>query len=243
MKSNGKDRTIAAAVTFITALVLLLVLWFTGLMPRHAEAVEMSTPEIMDDEMFYEPELLELGEDRPEQQGLPAPSLKGKPAKADEPNPETVDPGPAPEKTPAVNEITLRRENELKKKEAAKTEKEKREATSLVASKFQVKNGSDDGKAVDSPGSGGASTGVSGNARGRTFISCPKPDVTLRHKTVVTVNVVIDAEGNVVEATASGSADAAIRRKCENAARQAKWSPKKGASSTRGSITFTITPV
>ncbi|MDE6423412.1 MAG: hypothetical protein K2K95_08340, partial [Muribaculaceae bacterium] len=63
-----------------------------------------------------------------------------------------------------------------------------------------------------------------------------------RHKTIVTVNVVIDAAGKVIAASSTGSDDANIRRKCEAAAKQARWSAKKGASTTRGSITFTITP-
>lgn len=84
--------------------------------------------------------------------------------------------------------------------------------------------------------------GITGNASGRTFKGCPKPDVTLRNKTTVTVSVVIDADGNVTSAKASGGSSAAIRRACEQAARGAKWSAKKGAGETRGSITFTITP-
>ena len=92
------------------------------------------------------------------------------------------------------------------------------------------------------PGAGGTGVGISGSARGRTFLGCPKPDVALRHKAVVKVNVVIDASGKVVSASASGSADASIRRKCEQAARGARWTEKKGVSETRGTITFTITP-
>lgn len=66
--------------------------------------------------------------------------------------------------------------------------------------------------------------------------------MTLRNKTTVTVSVVIDSDGNVISAKASGGASASIRRACEQAAKGAKWSPKKGAGETRGSISFTITP-
>lgn len=130
----------------------------------------------------------------------------------------------------------------MKVEEPSQTDKERQKATSSVANKFSHRNGAVEGTDKGTSGAGGTGVGVSGNAHGRSFISCPKPDVALRHKTIVTVNVVIDAEGKVVEATAKGSADASIRRKCEAAARQARWSAKKGATSTRGSITFTITP-
>lgn len=124
----------------------------------------------------------------------------------------------------------------------AAVDKERKKATSAVAGKFGPKNGAESGGAATTGGAGGNGIGIAGTANGRTFISCPKPDVALRHKTVVRVNIVIDAAGSVVEATATGSADASIRRKCEAAARRARWSAKKGAAPTRGSLTFTIIP-
>ena len=155
-----------------------------------------------------------------------------------------MDPGekPDPVVKPVQKEITQKKESPVQKEEPSITDKERQKATSSVANKFAPKNGQTEGSDKGTSGAGGDGVGVSGNAHGRTFISCPKPDVALRHKTIVTVNVVIDAEGKVIEASATGSADATIRRKCESAARQARWSAKKGASTTRGSITFTITP-
>lgn len=77
---------------------------------------------------------------------------------------------------------------------------------------------------------------------GRQFLGCPLPDVELAHKTTVTVSIIVDADGHVTSATASGAATRAIRKKCEQAAMQARWSAKKGATSTRGTLTFTIIP-
>lgn len=245
MTRAEKDRAIAAAATFGVALVLLLVLFAGGLTWDRDALAKASTPEIMpDDELFIEPELVELGEETSVTHDKPAPTLKGEPEPAPEDHAEIVEPGPKPDPKPKPvrNEITQKRESKIQKEEASKTDKERQQATSSVASKFATKNGAPEGSDKGTSGAGGTGVGVSGNAHGRSFISCPKPDVALRHKTVVTVNVVIDAEGRVTEATATGSADASIRRKCESAARQARWSAKKGASSTRGSITFTITP-
>lgn len=245
MNNNDNDRAIAALLTFLVVLAILLVLFFGGISWDRQALAEAPTPElIQEEEVFIEPELVELGEETAVNNQEPAPTLKGEPDPAPEDNAEIVDPGPKPDPKPKPvrNEITQKKESKLQQEEAARTEKERKKATSSVANKFSSKNGSAEGSDKGTSGAGGTGVGVSGNAHGRSFISCPKPDVALRHKTVVTVNVVIDAEGKVTEAKATGSASADIRRKCETAARQARWSAKKGATSTRGSITFTITP-
>lgn len=246
MKREDKDRAIAALLTFAVTLLILLFLFFGGISWDREALAEASTPEIMDEEVFIEPELVDLGEEVSQTHDEPAPSLKG------EPEPDKVDqveivepapkakPKPDPKPKPKLN--TSKKESKMKVEEPSKEEKEKKKATSSVANKFSSKNGQSEGSDKGTSGAGGTGVGVSGNAHGRSFISCPKPDVALRHKTIVKVNVVIDAEGRVTEASATGSADASIRRKCEAAARQARWSAKKGATSTRGSITFTITP-
>lgn len=243
MKRYDKDRAIAAFLTFLVALAILLTLFFGGISWDRQALAEASTPEIMDEEVFIEPELVELGEENAVNHDKPAPAMKGEPDPAPEDKAEIIEPGPKPEPAPPKLKLnTQKKESKMKVEEPSQTDKERQKATSSVANKFSHRNGAVEGTDKGTSGAGGTGVGVSGNAHGRSFISCPKPDVALRHKTVVTVNVVIDAEGKVVEATAKGSADASIRRKCEAAARQARWSAKKGATSTRGSITFTITP-
>lgn len=243
MKRYDKDRVIAAFLTFLVALAILLTLFFGGISWDRQALAEASTPEIMDEEVFIEPELVELGEENAVNHDKPAPAMKGEPDPAPEDKAEIIEPGPKPEPAPPKPKLnTQKKESKMKVEEPSQTDKERQKATSSVANKFSHRNGAVEGTDKGTSGAGGTGVGVSGNAHGRSFISCPKPDVALRHKTVVTVNVVIDAEGKVVEATAKGSADASIRRKCEAAARQARWSAKKGATSTRGSITFTITP-
>lgn len=243
MKRYDKDRVIAAFLTFLVALAILLTLFFGGISWDRQALAEASTPEIMDEEVFIEPELVELGEENAVNHDKPAPAMKGEPDPAPEDKAEIIEPGPNPEPAPPKPKLnTQKKESKMKVEEPSQTDKERQKATSSVANKFSHRNGAVEGTDKGTSGAGGTGVGVSGNAHGRSFISCPKPDVALRHKTIVTVNVVIDAEGKVVEATAKGSADASIRRKCEAAARQARWSAKKGATSTRGSITFTITP-
>lgn len=244
MKRYDKDRAIAAFFTFLIALVILLVLFFGGISWNSDAITKAPAAELMEDEeLFIEPELVELGEENAVNNNKPAPAMKGEPDPAPEDKAEIIEPGPKPEPAPPKPKLnTQKKESTMKVEEPSQTDKERQKATSSVASKFSTKNGAVEGTDKGTSGAGGTGIGVSGNAHGRSFISCPKPDVALRHKTIVTVNVVIDAEGKVTEASATGSADASIRRKCEAAARQARWSAKKGATSTRGSITFTITP-
>lgn len=242
--SINKDKIIAAALTFVVTLVLLLILFFGSISWERREIAKASTPELMEpEELFIEPELVELGEENAVNHDKPAPAIKGEPDPAPEDHAEIIEPGPKPKPAPPKPKLnTSKKQSKMKADEPSQTDKERQKATSSVASKFSKKNGATEGSDKGSAGAGGSGIGVSGNAHGRTFLNCPKPDVALRHKTVVKVNVVIDADGNVTEASATGSADISIRRKCEAAARRAKWSAKKGATSTRGSITFTITP-
>lgn len=244
MTRTDKDRAIAAGLTFIVAFIILLTLFFGGISWDRQALAESSTPELMPpEELFIEPELVELGEEVAVNHDKPAPTLQGEPEPAPVDRTEIVEPGPKPDKPkPVRKELTQKKESKMKVEEPSQTDKERQKATSAVANKFSTKNGSTEGSDKGTSGAGGTGVGVSGNAHGRSFISCPKPDVALRNKTVVKVNITIDAEGKVTEATATGSASAEIRRKCEAAARQARWSAKKGATSTRGSITFTIVP-
>ncbi|MDE6444297.1 MAG: hypothetical protein K2K64_07750 [Muribaculaceae bacterium] len=239
-------KVVPALLTLVVGAVVVLLLMLVRLqavMPV-VPAVVAPTLYSEEEELFVEPELTDLGEPESMAQDAPAPAVKGDPAPSEVEQPEVKvaaeEPKPVP---PAPKEVTQKKkETPVKAPEPSGNDKEVKEATSAVANKFSSKNGNPSGNESTSAGVGGTGVGIAGSAHGRTFQGCPKPDVALRHKTVVKVNVVIDAEGRVTEATATGSADASIRRKCEAAARQARWSAKKGATPTRGVLTFTIMP-
>lgn len=241
MKVNDKERMIAAGVTMVAVLLILLVLFTCGLSFDRQLLATQSTPEIApDEELFLEPELLrDLGEENAVTQDAPAEAYKGQPTPAPVENNKLVVKGENPKPAPPEEKlVSTKKESPVQTTEPSISKEEKQQVTSAVAKGFS-RNGAEEG----AKGVGiGIGMGISGNASGRTFRGCPKPDVTLRNKTTVKVSVVIDAEGNVTSAKASGGASAAIRRACEQAALGAKWSAKKGASETRGSITFTITP-
>ncbi len=238
-------KFLPAVITAAIAGLILLMLLLLRLSAPLSQAKQKADVALLppDEELFVEPELLDLGEPEAVNHDQPAPSVKGEPAPAPVEQPEVKVPAVEPKPTPpAPKTTTQKKESPVKVAEHSGNDKEIKEATSAVANKFSSKNGNESGNEASGSGAGGTGIGIAGSAHGRTFQGCPKPDVALRHKTIVKVNVVIDAEGKVTEATASGSADAAIRRKCEAAALKARWSPKKGATSTRGTLTFTIFP-
>lgn len=246
MRQEQKDSAIAAAVTFVAVLLLLLMLFVCGMTYDRREMARTSTPELMmpeEEEMFLEPEIIhDLGEEKAETQDAPARAFKGEPDEAPEENNRLNVPGKNPKQAPPVEKkVASKRESAVKSTEPTLSDEEKKRVTSKVAKGFRSRNGvTDGGNTVN--GAGGSGTGIKGIASGRTFKGCPKPDVALRHKVTVTVNVVIDSEGRVISAKAKGGADASIRRACEQAARGARWSAKEGAPDTKGTITFSITP-
>ncbi len=241
---NERDRIFAGVITLIAVLFILLIL-FIGKVGWSRDALaQASIPETgQEEEIFLEPELLktEGGEEEAVHSDEPSAPTAGEPEKAEVENPKVADIQPEPTPAPPKEVKVTQKKPSPVQEPKPKGEEEKKKATSAVAGKFNQNNGMAEGK-FDSAGSTGTSVGVAGQMNGRTFLGCPKPDVTLSHKTVVKVSITVDAEGKVTSASAQGGASASIRRACEQAARQAKWSAKPGAVSTRGSITFTITP-
>lgn len=245
-KREKKDRLLAIGLTLLIVVLIALFLLggrltFSPPLTADSAPAEMMMPE-EEEELFVEPELLDLGEEKAVANDAPASSFKGQPEPAPEDHTELIvkdeNPKPAP---PVEKPITQKKESPVKATTPTATDKEKAKVTSSVAKGFAPRNGTETGKNSNS-GAGGDGVGIQGSVRGRTFNGCPKPNVSLRHKTVVKVEVVVNEEGKVISASATGSADASIRRACEQAARQATWSAKKGAGDTHGSITFTITP-
>lgn len=245
-KSEKRDSLIAAGVTLLVLVLLVLGMLFGGL-TYNSNLVKASIPENMEEEeIFLDPELLletnkSIGEEDAVNHDSPAPEVKGEPVPSEIEQPHTQIKGTNPNPAPEIHEhITSTKESAVQTTTPSQKEEEK--AASSMAGKFGNKPGAADGKFDSTSGSGGVGSGVTGKMSGRQFLGCPLPDVTLANRTVVTVSITVDADGKVTSATASGAADRSIRKKCEEAAMKAKWSPKKGATSTRGSITFTIIP-
>ncbi len=241
-----KDSVIAGIVTFVCVLLILLCLLFTGLSYDAKLAASSTNPELEEEELFLDPELLldqkqSIGETDATAHDTPAPEVKGEPIPAPVEENHTVHSGNNEQPSPEPQLVASKVESSVTNAESNKKKEEEQVAKSM-AGKFRSKPGSIKGKFDSASGSDGVGSGVSGNLSGRQFLGCPLPDVELSHKTTVTVSITVNAEGKVISATASGPTTPAIRKKCEQAAKKAKWSAKKGAADTRGTISFTIIP-
>lgn len=243
-----KDSIIAAALTMALALALLLTLWFGSLSFDRSALAAQSVPEIApEEEAFLEPELLpENGDEEEEAFDEEAPQAQGMPEPSETENPQKIvkdeNPKPAP---PVEKLVTTKKESPVQATTPPKREQEAQKATSAVAGKFNPRNGMAEGK-FDSASTATAGVAVSGKMSGRAFLGCPKPDVELRARVVVRVELTVNAEGTVTEVRGAtgqaGSPSAAIIAKCKAAAKGARWAPGAGAAPAPGSITFTITP-
>lgn len=245
MDSARKDRLIALVVTAVAVGLTLALLLLTGL--HYDERLgKTENPQLEEEEVFLDPEILleqhrSIGEPDAIEQDAPAQETKGEPAYAETEQPHTVNTGDNTIPGPEQQLIAQTTESSVTNAASNRKKEEEKVATSM-AGKFSGKSGSVAGKFDSAGSSDNAGSGVTGRMSGRQFLGCPLPDVTLTHKTTVTVSITVDAEGHVTSATASGAATRAIRKKCEDAAMQARWSAKKGAASTRGTITFSIIP-
>lgn len=247
MKMTDDERTrrlIALGTTLLFAAALVLWLLFTSL--RYDEKLASAqNPQLEEEELFLDPELLlepekSIGEPEAVNHDAPAPEVKGEPQPAPVEQPHTVHSAEATTPSAEQNLVQTPQEAPVQTAEPDRKKEDEKVATSM-AGKFGSNPGSVAGKFA-TQGSGGVGSGVSGKMAGRQFMGCPIPDVTLSHRTTVSVSITVDAEGNVTSARASGATTQEIRRKCEEAAMKARWSAKKGAASTRGTITFTIIP-
>ena len=239
-QQNNKDRAVAALLTMLCVLLILLGLFFGSVRWDRSLLAEASTPEIMEDvPIYFEPMIIPLGEEASTADDAPAEAASGSPIPAETPQARMENTGT--DKTSAPVSPVAEGKPDVKP-DLKNSEKERQEATDAVTSVFGTGTGNVSSSSSSSGGAGGDGEGVYGSAQGRSFISCPLPDVSLRHLTIVKVYVIINSEGNVIEAKASGAPNASIRKKCEEAAMRAKWSKKAGASDARGSITFRIIP-
>ena len=245
-----KDSVSAAAITFLAALILLLILFFGSLSIDRSALAADSMPEPDEPQtLFITPELLEISDPGTEQTTLneeAAPQLPGMPDPAPEEQPvpklkaEKPVEKPVPAKEPLVSQ--KKKESDVRQKPTAPSDEERKRVESMQGKFKSDNNGSLNGKDADNAGAGGNGVASSGKLNGRKMLSCPSSKVRLSQKTTVTVRITVNAEGHVTSASAQSGGTPNLRKVCEGWARQSRWSPKPGAAPAGGTITFTITP-
>lgn len=241
----------AGMATAVVVALLLLWLFCGSIRWDRAALAQASTPETAtiipeEEEFFIEPEptIEDKGEeDAPELPQQEAPTEQGEPEPAPENNERVVVKGDNPKPAPIREKpVTQKQESPVKATTPPKSDKPEQKVTSKLATGFSGKNGKPDGKAGGFGTGGTGTASVHGQSRGRQMMSCPHPSVALKNKVVIVVNVSVREDGTVASAKASGSAEQYLRQACEQAAMKSKWTPKPGAGTVQGTITFTIIP-
>lgn len=248
-KGPGKQQLIAAALTALITAAILLFLFFTSLDSGRRTLADASIPEpeeLEEEDLYLDPPLVIGGEDVAQEKvnDEPAETPLGEPEKAEVENDRQVTPGENPEPVKVQEKlVTSRKPSSLNAQEPAKTTEKESKISSKMAGSFSAKNGKADGR-HDGSGSGGKGSGVSGNVRGRSFLGCPLPKVSLKKTVKVVIRIRVDENGKVIEASVSsgGGASSENQQKCLNSARNARWSKKPGAAPVSGSLTFTLVP-
>lgn len=238
-----RDNMIAAAVTLLVALAILLVLFFTQMGTGRSALAAACVPEPTEQDVTYlEAELIPepTGTEEAEDIADDAPLPPGEPDKAEEPQEERVEPGPNPKPAPVSEPVATRKKPSPVKKQENQATQSERKRVADMSGKFKPRqNGSPEGK--NTPVNGKGKAVASGSLSGRGFLGCTTGEVELRTRVTVRVSVKVNAAGHVIEARAvSGPKE--FYSKCEKWARTARWSAKEGAPTATGSITFTITP-
>lgn len=251
-KENEKKAAVwAAAATFVSALIILVLLFVLTVGSDRSLLASASIPEIQDDEEYFlEPELLVLDnpgnedaenidEAAPQPEGQPDPAPAEQPVRAVKVK-EEVKEKPETNKAPLV---ATAKESDVKTSKKVLTAEEEKRIAEMQGKLKTENNGSSTGKTAAASGAGGDGISAVGNVNGRKWLGCTTWKVRLNQKTTVVVNVEVDADGKVTKAQAvSGGGSDNLRKECEKMAKTAKWTAKKGAATAKGTITFTIIP-
>lgn len=248
---DRKDSIIAALITFGVALVILVLLFVLTVGDDRRMLAETSIPEIQDDEeIFLDPDLLivdNAGEEDTEEE-IPETSRQpmGEPDPAPEEQPVKVVENPEiPKDQPVTNNTKLVSSEKTSdvKTSTPKVSEEDEKRLASVSGKFKTDNNGSNTSHAEGAGSVSATGTLSGKgSHGRTMLSCPRQTVKASQKVTVTVEIKVDAMGNVTNARATSGGNSEQRAQCERMARKSKWTPQAGAAEEKGRITFTINP-
>lgn len=248
---DRKASVIAASITFGAALVILVLLFVLTVGSDRRMLSESSMPEIQDDEeIFLDPDLMIVDhpgeEDAEEEIAEAARQPMGEPDPAPEEQPvKVVKNTEIPKEEPVTNKnklVSTDRPADVKTSTPKVSEEDEKRLAS-VTGKFKSDNNGSNTSHTEGTGSVAADGKLSGKGNnGRTMLSCPRQTVRASQKVTVTVQVTVDAGGNVKSARAVSGGNSEQRASCEQMARKSKWTPQSGAADATGTITFTINP-
>lgn len=258
---DNRNKLVAALTTLLLTIGLGLLIFYLKL--YYIPASQQTWPPVDSSELLFEGEYVMTGDIAQPEAQAPEPAQQ---AAIEEPKidgPDLTNEGePAPAPTPVV---TSERESPMKvppQKQAEKTgpskaeieaqkarEKAERETQQKIAGQMKFGSNSSTGSGKGKSGSpeGNSTSGSLSGAPGYSLTGRTLEHWTLPVKTApngsVTVRVVVNQQGKVIEATVSRSSGAAaneaVRQACIAAARRSQFSVKLDASNRQsGTITY-----
>lgn len=260
-ESTPRDRAVAAIVTAIIAVAVLLLLLTAGL--HYSPVTDRVWPPVDSAELLFEGEYVKLGDvARPVAQETPATERRNNteqaheshdradagpageqptpPITSERESPMKVEPKPKPEKAGPTKEEIARREAEKKRKEEAGRISKR---VNFGASKSTGKSGEGTSGSPNGNADHGALSGAPGTSlSGRTLESWSKPTGRATGKIVIAVRV--NRQGHVVGASYRSGSGAvasltAARQSCVQAALKSRFSVSLDAPAEQtGTITY-----
>lgn len=245
--NERKDRTIAGIVALVITGLILLLLIFSKIGGSLDSLLAENKIIEEEEEIFLEPELMNLGEPESMLNDEPAPRLQGEPEFSETPSDELVERGESQTPTTQPRQVTQTTESSVQATTPTATEREESRISTSVRNSFNRQNGDQSGTSQNANGSGGTGIGKIGNIKGRTFLGCGNPAITIAKEVTIVVRVTVDENGNVTSASfksdsGPGAGNKRLRDACVQASRNAKWSAKKGTASQTGTITWRLKP-
>lgn len=239
-----KDKIIAATTTAVVAIIILLFLLFSSIGQSIEELIAQQDLS-QEEEIFIEPELMNLGETEQIRDNEAAPKIQGTPQHSETPSQELIEQGESSTPSIQARQITQTDESQVQTTPPPATEQESR-ISSAMRDRFNRPNGNENASSNEN-GSGNSGIGKTGNLKGRTFLGCSNPSISISKEVTIIVRITVDENGNVTNASfmsdsGPGAGNKRLRDACVKASKNAKWSAKKGTATQTGSITWHLKP-
>ncbi|MCM1074496.1 MAG: hypothetical protein NC356_02370 [Ruminococcus sp.] len=252
------------SITAVTALFLLLLLFGCHLQlpapvaDKSEKHLTMADPEDMldplDEDMFIEPEIADLGEPDNMEAVEDALTPQGEPEQSETPNEQLVVNGPNSNDDPSPETLVATPKPNPKAQTTTPSQKDKPDQKIQSAEEsvnVSFNNGKRTGKSSSAQsGKGSSESGQArGEAQGGRSLIKPYPGITgftISNPITVHVTVQVTDKGLVVPGSANvidlNKKYTDLRAKLKSASEKTHWTPKKGAPTVQGTITWTLLP-
>lgn len=243
---DKKDKIISIIATSVVAIMILMILLFTSIGQSIEELIAQKEM-IQEEEIFLDAELMNLGETKQIIDNDPAPKLQGEPEYSDTPSEQLIERGENQTQSLQPQQVTQADESNLQTTQPPATEQQESRISSSMRDRFNRPNGNNEDATANTNGSGGTGIGKTGNLKGRTFLGCSNPSISITKEVTVVVRITVNENGIVTNASflsdnGPGAGNKRLRNACVNASKQAKWSAKKGVATQTGTITWHLKP-